>query len=346
MINYQNTTIAKLVIHHIGKVSEGEDVVFSNDLISLEVELEGLLKKFFLGAFKEPDYHSFSFIEGDFVLNPMYNYVGNVFDDPESFYEHSIKIGRYLYEKSGHPFVKEGDFYMVYLQDILIDDEMVDGVLLFKAENKESFLKVHRNGRQFDLEVDQGINTSKPDKACLILDTDRDIGFKILNIDHSNKQIEARYWKDDFLYLSPMDDAFHSTKEVIRVTAEFVKKRLPADTPIDKKGQGELLKKTEQFFKNNETFELENFKESVFETNQVSAAFDDFLSEKLPDSQKYKDTFSISEYAVKSQAKVFKSVIKLDKNFHIYVHGDHMKIQKGELENGQKYYMLYYDEES
>jgi len=56
------------------------------------------------------------------------------------------------------------------------------------------------------------------------------------------------------------------------------------------------------------------------------------------------DNFNISESAVKKQARVFKSVIKLDKNFHIYIHGDRNLIEQGSDEKG-KYYKVYYQKE-
>ena len=57
------------------------------------------------------------------------------------------------------------------------------------------------------------------------------------------------------------------------------------------------------------------------------------------------DKFAINDAAVKKNARIFKSVIKLDKNFHIYIHGDRKLIQQGQDENG-KYYMLYFEEEN
>lgn len=42
-------------------------------------------------------------------------------------------------------------------------------------------------------------------------------------------------------------------------------------------------------------------------------------------------------------AGLTKSVIKLDKNFHIYIHGRRDKIQEGEDGKG-KFIKLYYDE--
>ena len=58
------------------------------------------------------------------------------------------------------------------------------------------------------------------------------------------------------------------------------------------------------------------------------------------------DAFEPSSEALNKQSKVFRSVIKLDRNFHIYVHGDSSKIMKGEDNVGRKYYILYYNEES
>ena len=55
--------------------------------------------------------------------------------------------------------------------------------------------------------------------------------------------------------------------------------------------------------------------------------------------------FTISESAVKKQARSLKSVIKLDKNFHIYIHGDRELIEKGEDKKG-KFYKVYYQEEN
>lgn len=55
------------------------------------------------------------------------------------------------------------------------------------------------------------------------------------------------------------------------------------------------------------------------------------------------DNFAISESAVKKQARSLKSVIKLNKNFHIYLHGDRELIEQGEDKKG-KFYKVYYHE--
>jgi hypothetical protein len=58
------------------------------------------------------------------------------------------------------------------------------------------------------------------------------------------------------------------------------------------------------------------------------------------------DQFGISGAAVKKQARIYKSVLKLDRNFHIYIHGNSELIEKGVDDDGRKYYKIYYQEES
>ena len=56
--------------------------------------------------------------------------------------------------------------------------------------------------------------------------------------------------------------------------------------------------------------------------------------------------FDISNQAFKKEFKVLKSVIKLDKNFHIYVHGRRDLIERGfDEEKGKKYYKVWFDDE-
>ena len=53
------------------------------------------------------------------------------------------------------------------------------------------------------------------------------------------------------------------------------------------------------------------------------------MKESLCLTTEIADNFEISAQAVKRQARIFKSVLKLDKNFHIYIHGNRELIEKG-----------------
>ena len=116
------------------------------------------------------------------------------------------------------------------------------------------------------------------------------------------------------------------------------------------KGKAEeasVMRRSQDYFKHNEKFDIVEYEERVFKDGKVIEAFQDYKSEyESTKATSLDDRFDISDYAVKKHARVFKSIIKLDKNFHIYVHGDKNKILKGTDDDGKKYYILYYEEES
>ena len=59
------------------------------------------------------------------------------------------------------------------------------------------------------------------------------------------------------------------------------------------------------------------------------------------------DRCELSAPAVRRQARGITSVIKLDRNFHIYVHGDRQLIRKGfDDATGMHYYQLFFENET
>ena len=102
-----------------------------------------------------------------------------------------------------------------------------------------------------------------------------------------------------------------------------------------------------QYFKSHAEFDREEFTQEVFAQEGAIKSFnkysDRFQSEN---NVELADNFEISAHAVKRQARIFKSVLKLDKNFHIYIHGDRNRIEQGVDEAGRKFYKIYYDQES
>ena len=42
---------------------------------------------------------------------------------------------------------------------------------------------------------------------------------------------------------------------------------------------------------------------------------------------------------------MFKGVLKLDKNFHIYIHGNRELIEQGIDKDGRKFYKIYFERE-
>jgi len=349
MINYREASLNQVAVHFIGNEFENENIILSPKLMDIsEEDVYQNLVKYFLSNFKEPEFFTFNQTAGDLELNPIYSFVSNVFEHEENLYEQSIQIANFLFEKSKHHNIKSGELFVFLVKNVLVEDEMVDALGIFKSENKDAFLRMFLNeNNEFEPQCDLGTNMAKLDKACIIFNTDKDSGYKIVNIDHSNRYKEAQYWRDDFLNISHRSDDYHHTKNYIQLTKNFVKDRLPSQFDKDKSEQAQTMNRSFEYFSKQEKFDQSEYETRVFKDDQIVEAFQEYKSEfETQKKTTLFNEFDISDYAVKKQSKVFKSVIKLDKNFHIYVHTNQDLIEKGIDEYGRKYYIIYYEDEN
>lgn len=348
MINSALTQMEDITIHQIGSKIDNQGIKISEKPISIIDEtLKDLLYKYFFNHFKEPYFYGFTFSNNDLNLNPMYNFARAIFDNPELLHNQSIFIAKHLYEKSNHQNIKPGDLLVAYFKDISIHDEMVDAIGIFKSESKDTFLKLYNQPNQIQIDYEKGVNIEKLDKGCLILNVDKENGFKVCIVDKSNKNNEAYYWKNEFLNIIEKNDDYHATKNYIELTQSFIKDRLIPIYEIDKTEQAGILHRSKEFFKKVERFEDDKYDERIFfENEKAIEEFKDFKKDfEKERNLKIEQTFFIDPQAVKKQNKVFKSILKLDKNFHIYIHGNHDLIEKSKDEKGT-FYKIYYEEES
>jgi hypothetical protein len=343
----ESAFISAIAVHYAGNKTLEEGIRQSQSLLQTEDEVSDLLQHYFLSPFKGGEYFTFHH-ESSLNLNEVYTYVTNIFNDSDTLYEESVNLLKHLYESSDHPKIKGGEFYVVFFEDCPFKGEMLNAVGLFKSESRESFLKVYPKGGDYSVEKDEGININKLDKGCLIYNTEADKGYVVSVIDHTGKNSEARYWIDQFLHLRQREDEFFQTREALNLCKDFVTRKLPEDYEVSKADQVDLLKKSVEFFKEKERFNLEEFADEVMKQPEIIEKFKAYKT----DYQKERDIdmegdFSISEDAVKKQARAFKSIIKLDKNFHIYVHGKREYIVKGfDQASGMHYYQLFFYEEN
>jgi hypothetical protein len=108
-----------------------------------------------------------------------------------------------------------------------------------------------------------------------------------------------------------------------------------------------LLNKSIDYFKSKESFDIEEFQNEVFNNDELIGSFRSFGTRYIESSDfDIASSFEISPEAVKKQSRVFKSVVKLDKNFHIYIHGRTDLIEKGVDMDGRKFYKIYYQDEA
>ncbi len=348
MITHNLAQLVFLSAHKVGNSREGDGLLLAEKGQNIvDISLQDSLRRYFLSHFNVPEYFSFTFSNGDVQLNPLFRFVDTIFRDPEELHAQSKNMAQLLYECSDHPNVKSGDLYVAYFEKVTIDNQTTNAVGIFKAENKDAFLKLEEDGGGLKLIQDTGINIDKLDKGCLVLNTNADNGYKICTIDKSSRGGEAQYWRDDFLKLRPLADSYYFTQNYLTVTKNFVTQQLTEEFDVSKADQIDLLNKSVEYFKTADKFIEEDFVASVFGNEEVSDSFKKFTQDSFEGMDEgLMADFDISAQAVKKQARVFKSVLKLDKNFHIYIHGNKELIEKGVDENGRKFYKIYYTEET
>lgn len=346
MIHCDNLSIHSTSIHYIGNKATDSYFTLSNESVELSDALSEILVQYFITPFKSSEYFNL-YHESDINLNEVYCYVSKIFDDCESLHEQSVNLAKHLYEQSNHPNIKDGEFYVVYFNDCVVDGDTVDAVGLFKSENKDTFLKVNPSGGTFGVESQQGVNIKKLDKGCLIFNIDRECGYKVTVVDSTNKGAEAHYWVDDFLHLRQRKDEYYNTQNVMTLAKNFATDELPKNFDVSKADQAELLNKSVKFFKDKDTFDMDEFANEVIAQPEVIESFNKYKESYAKERDiEFVESFSISDSAVKKQSRILKSVIKLDKNFHIYVHGNTQYIKKGyDEESGMHYYQLFFNDE-
>jgi len=330
-----------LAIHRVGNRAAEEGLHLSKTLTFYPAELADTLYNFFLKPFKTEEYFQFKTKE-----NPVFDAVKNIFEEPTQLLQNSIQIAEHLYKTSSHPKVKGGELFIVFFPDALVEGENVRAVGIFKSESKDRILKTVPNENSYEVWTEEGINLSKIDKGCLIFNMDEENGYLLASVDNSKGE-EFGIWNDEFLQVTQLQNEYFDTENTLHLCKSYVMDKLPEEFEVSKVDQVDLLNNTMKFFKETDKFELNEFADKVLAQEELKQSFEDY---KKRFEEVYEidvnDHFEISKNAVKKQARFFKSIIKLDKNFHIYVHGNRKMIEQGIDEEGKKYYKLYYDSEN
>lgn len=348
MLLYNEAELSLLATHYVGNKALEETMVLSKKMVDIDDEnLKQTLLQYFLGPFAEAEAYAFTHAT-DLGLNEVMHFATAIFEDPNTLLANSIKLARQLYDSSAMPNIKSGELHVAYFNRCIIDGKVADAIGIYKSESKDTFLKVEQAQTTFKIERQEGVNINKLDKGCLIFNINKENGYHVCVIDKTNRGEEARFWKDTFLQLKQLNDSFHSTNDYLKLCKNYILDQVPADFEATKVEQINFLNKSVDFFKKNERFDKERFEKEVFEIPEVIESFRSYERNYLEGSGlDISDSFDISANAVKKQSRVFRSVIKLDKNFHVYVHGNKDLIERGyDAAVGKHYYKIYFDEES
>jgi len=344
MLDFSEAVLSNLSIHQVGNKSNEEGLIISEQEVPINGTIAPLLTTYFTKPFKPQEFYNFSH-ETDLNLNEVYSYVKSIFNDKTSLQMQSIHLAKHLYEESNHPNIKAGELYVAYFDNCYLHDELTEVIGIFKSEQKETFLKVFPEGKSFAVSRDDGININKLDKGCLIFNENPEDGYKLLLVDNTNKGEDAKYWREFFLNVKPQEDNFFHTKNYLQMCKSFANDAFPEADKID---QMSMVQESANFFKDEDVFDKVNFHEKVLQEPELIEAFEDFKGDyQEKNKMKIYDEFDINSDAVNKMKRVFKSVIKLDKNFHVYVHGNRNYIKKGfDEESNMNFYQLFFKDES
>ena len=345
MLNLFSAQLDHLSIHRVGNKSRNETYFLSQNPFTVDDELMPLLKEYFLKPFrdKEENYYQFKH-DTDLEFHDLYQMIRKGFNNPHELHDISKQITTYLFEQSKHQHIKSGEVYVAYFENMLVDNQKVEAIGIFKSELKHDFLQFDQNEDNLLPKLEQGVHLNKLDKGALIFNVEKDEGYKVLSVD-SNKY-DTKYWLEEFLGIDYFADENFYTKKYLKFCENFAKDVVrPAE---DKQQELMFMNKAVNHFASNEDFEESKFMNEVLDNPELHPEFVNYKTDKAP---KYNiedlSQFPISNTAVSSARKKMKNVINLDTNVQIkmnFVNSETAEkfIEKGWDEDRQMYYYLVY----
>ena len=349
MIKRNRATITKFIIHKVGNKFNSASNIFSENELTFDQESYELMVPFLLKPFVNLA-QSYRFNHHASIdLNEINSYTTEIFKDENSFIEISKHIVNHLYEQSNSAQIKTGDVLIAIFEDVEYNDVLTNAIGVFKIENKLEFFQTFMDNNSLDVVVQKGISTKKLDKGCLIINTTDADGKIILSVDTNN--YDAQYWIKNFLNLKYADDSNQHTQNYIEMCKEFSEEILKEDFGAQEKSK--FLAKTVDFFKENETLNIHDFKEDIFEEDEArKELFDEYKKqyEEVNDVL-VRNQFAVSDIVLKKQKQKIKTEIKLDANIQIKLDVDAPDASIEYLEKGydeekkMKFYKVFLNEE-
>ncbi|NRF37603.1 nucleoid-associated protein [Pedobacter foliorum] len=341
MIEIDEAFLKRVILHRVSYIESQART--SDQVCDLSDEA---LADVFKNMFLKPFTNNVSSQEFHHTINISYNVLFGLSKEiygNGNFIELSKQIFQHLMSVSNDSKIKDGDLFVAKFEDIKLNGQFYEGLGIYKFEDKQPFLETNLTSTDLSYSLRKGVGPKKPEKACLIIFTDEP--YTLLLIDNSTT--ETDYWQNQFIGNRPKADFVNNTTDLLVLAKSFITEQIPQEFDINRSDQIDLLNKSIAYFKEQDSFDIDEFSKKVISSNEgiesfkkYKKNFDDALDTPIP------DTFDISEAAVKKQARAYKSVLKLDKNFHIYIHGNKELIENGfDEEKHMNFYKVYYHQE-
>ena len=347
MISLAQATIESIVIHKI-KVAANEEEgtqkeVFTskNEIQFLDEQTQEILKSYFSLALKSPDLYRF--IDNH---NLVASECENVFEKKTKMYNASLKFLDKLSEVIEGKDINPMELYVVHFTNCEVDDQFVDAIGIFTSENKETFLKIHQNENEINFQTEDGISLKKLNKGCIIFNVREEDSYIVKAQD--NTKGDDVYWIDNFLEAKAIENEYFNTESFFKICKDFNDEVLAPNDTVANEDRIKFLQNSLNYFQSNQTFDEEQFNQTTIGNPEVIQEFNNY-------KQRYRNkyeveipaSFDIDETAVKKSKKYLRSVIKLDKNFHIYVHSRPEFLERGyDADKGKSFYKVFFEVES
>ena len=349
MVDYSAINIDKIIVHKVGNKHKKIENQISKNLCHLDEDLSTTLINYFFTPFSKQIEVNKLFHHSDLMLNDLYSYSKKLFNKQSNFQDFATNILTHLYEQSEHPHIKVGELMIVHFSDIIFDDKLTDAIGVFKVERRQRFFKFSENNKSLGINVNEGVNSKKIDKGCLIINIEENDGYRVLSVDNNNYDTE--YWKNKFLKVQFVKDFYYHTSNYV----DFVKS-FSEDVIENSKGKDEkiaFLNKSINYLSDKEQFDINEYATEIFDEPGMRKEFFDYKSkfEKEKETE-VQDSFQISQNSVKSKKRFIKSLIKLDTNIQIKLdsndpESNQQYIEKGfDQVRGMKYYKVFYNSEA
>lgn len=352
MIEFNRMYMTNFAGHFVGNKELGEPIQKTDKEYEFKDEAtKNIIVDYLVNGFKGDIYYQFK--EKDFTTYNVLTYVEGIFAERERFIENSKNIANFLYSHTIHPKIKGGELYVTYFKEVSVDGELCDAIGIFKSETVDTFIKmeivssINTNTNETSIIADSGCGIDKLDKGALIFNINKGNGYKIAIINKSKKPEDVTYW-EEFLDIKLMKNGYFYTNHALNQAISFCEEVLTEENNIGKIDQMSVLNRSVNFFKSNDVFTEQDFKEQVLNNEEIVVAFDEHKRQyEQLNSVQIDNSFDISKMAVKDKNKFSKGVIKLDKNFQIHINSRHDLLEKGyDDEKGMGFYKIYFIHES
>ncbi len=333
-VNFKEAQLSAMALAKVGNSLREEPLQTSRSLCKFDEAEADLLTHCFLKPFRLLELHQLAH-HGDLNQNELFAYATAIFDKNDTLIENAALISKHLYAKSHHPNIKSGDLCVSLVNNVIADADSAQAICIIKSESKVPFLQVGVQDGDLKLTTQQGIYPDKIDKGCLIINCDREHGFRVYLFDKTGG--ETNFWNREFVGAVPVKNEDYLTRRYSELCVAFAEEGLPQETRQEERN--EVANRAISYLTETESFDLNKFESEALEDPALIEQFTSFKNGFEEESgTKLDDRFAVSKKEATKAKKKLKGKMKLDV-------GVDLRFTSGFIDQSEKFLERGFDEE-